>query len=164
MRSPGDARLPAGRPPRYLDADDRSRPRFDVGLLWASHAGTSFSFPDIVATETTYTLIATPLFDQLCSDFQWLLSELGTIFILLGLVRTTRMEKNVGGIDRTGRIVVGLALAIAGIAALTGYWAIGAVIGVIGVVVGAVLLVTGTTQKCPINEAAGIDTTTDDAR
>jgi len=37
---------------------------------------------------------------------------------------------------------------------LTGYWAIGAVIGVIGVVVGAVLLVTGTTQKCPINEAA----------
>jgi len=74
------------------------------------------------------------------------------------------MEKNVGGIDRTGRIVVGLALAIAGIAALTGYWAIGAVIGVIGVVVGAVLLVTGTTQKCPINEAAGIDTTTDDAR
>jgi len=49
------------------------------------------------------------------------------------------MEKNVGGIDRTGRIVVDSALAIAGIAALTGYWAIGAVIGVIGVVVGAVL-------------------------
>jgi len=39
------------------------------------------------------------------------------------------MDKNVGGIDRTGRIVIGPALTIAGIAALTGYWAIGAVTG-----------------------------------
>lgn len=69
------------------------------------------------------------------------------------------MEKNVGGIDRTGRIVIGLVLAIAGIAALTGYWAIGAVAGGIAIVVAAILLVTGTTQKCPINEAVGVDTT-----
>lgn len=70
------------------------------------------------------------------------------------------MDKNVGGIDRSGRIVIGIIVAIAGIAALTGYWGAGAVVGVVAVVVGAVLLVTGTTQKCPINEAAGIDTTT----
>lgn len=69
------------------------------------------------------------------------------------------MDKNVGGIDRTGRIVIGVVVAIAGIAALTGYWAAGAVIGSIALVIGAILLATGTTQKCPINEAAGIDTT-----
>jgi hypothetical protein len=72
------------------------------------------------------------------------------------------MDKNVGGIDRTGRIVIGLVLTIAGIAALTGYWAIGAVTGVIAIAVAAVLLVTGTTQKCPINEAVGVDTTPED--
>lgn len=69
------------------------------------------------------------------------------------------MEKNVGGIDRTGRIVIGVVAALAGIAALAGYWTVGAVIGAVALVVGAILLVTGTTQKCPINEAAGIDTT-----
>jgi hypothetical protein len=69
------------------------------------------------------------------------------------------MDKNVGGIDRTGRIVVGIVIAIAGLAALTGYWTAGAVIGGLALVIGAILLVTGTTQKCPINEAAGIDTT-----
>ena len=69
------------------------------------------------------------------------------------------MDKNVGGIDRTGRIVIGVIIVIAGIAALTGYWAAGAVIGGVALVVGAILLVTGTTQKCPINEAVGIDTT-----
>jgi len=53
-------------------------------------------------------------------------------------------------------------LTIAGIAALTGYWAIGAVTGVIAIAVAAVLLVTGTTQKCPINEAVGVDTTPED--
>lgn len=69
------------------------------------------------------------------------------------------MDKNVGGIDRTDRILIGVVVAIAGIAALTGYWAAGAVIGGIALIIGAILLVTGTTQKCPINEAAGIDTT-----
>ena len=69
------------------------------------------------------------------------------------------MNKNVGGIDRNGRLVVGVVVVIAGIAALTGYWGVGAVIGGIALVIGAILLVTGTSQKCPINEAAGIDTT-----
>lgn len=69
------------------------------------------------------------------------------------------MDKNVGGIDRTGRIIIGAVVAIAGIAALAGYWAVGVVTGGIALLIGAILLVTGTTQKCPINEAAGIDTT-----
>ena len=69
------------------------------------------------------------------------------------------MDKNVGGIDRTGRLIIGAVVALAGIAALAGYWAVGAVTGGIALLIGAILLVTGTTQKCPINEAAGIDTT-----
>ena len=69
------------------------------------------------------------------------------------------MKKNVGGIDRTGRIVIGTVLLVAGLAAVAGFWAIGAVVGVVGLVVGGILLVTGTTQRCPLNEVAGIDTT-----
>lgn len=74
------------------------------------------------------------------------------------------MDKNVGGIDRIGRIVIGIIVAIAGIAALSGYWAVGAVAGAVAIIIGAVLLVTGTTQKCPINEAVGIDTTAGESR
>ncbi|MDS0473745.1 DUF2892 domain-containing protein [Natrinema sp. 1APR25-10V2] len=69
------------------------------------------------------------------------------------------MQKNVGGIDRTGRLIVGTVAALAGIAALTGYWAVGIVTALVALVIGVILLVTGTTQKCPINDAAGIDTT-----
>lgn len=69
------------------------------------------------------------------------------------------MKKNVGGLDRTGRIVIGAILALAGIVVLAGYWDIGALIGGVALLVGAILLVTGTTQKCPINQVAGIDTT-----
>jgi hypothetical protein len=69
------------------------------------------------------------------------------------------METNVGGIDRAGRLVIGVILAIAGIAAFGGYWGAGAVIGGLALVVAAILLVTGATQKCPLNDAAGIDTT-----
>lgn len=75
------------------------------------------------------------------------------------LIGATIMEKNVGGIDRAGRIVIGVILAIAGIAAFGGYWSVGAVIGGLALFVAAILLVTGSTQKCPLNDAAGIDTT-----
>jgi hypothetical protein len=69
------------------------------------------------------------------------------------------VQRNVGGIDRTGRIVIGLLAAIAGVAAISDFLAIGAAVGVVALVVGSILFVTGTTQKCPINDAAGIDTT-----
>lgn len=39
------------------------------------------------------------------------------------------MDRNVGGIDRTGRLVIGVVGATAGGAALAGYVAAGAVIG-----------------------------------
>ncbi|MFC4540531.1 DUF2892 domain-containing protein [Halosolutus amylolyticus] len=69
------------------------------------------------------------------------------------------MDRNVGGIDRQGRIIVGALATIAGLAALAGYWTVGLVGGALALAIGVILLATGTTQKCPINEAAGIDTT-----
>lgn len=73
--------------------------------------------------------------------------------------RRSRMEKNVGGYDRIGRIVIGLLIALAGLAALAELWAVSIWVGVLALAIGAILLVTGATQQCPINEAAGIDTT-----
>ena len=69
------------------------------------------------------------------------------------------MDKNVGGMDRSARIVVGALLAVAGIVVALGYWELGTLLGAGAIVVGAVLLVTGATQKCPINSVAGVDTT-----
>jgi uncharacterized membrane protein HdeD (DUF308 family) len=68
------------------------------------------------------------------------------------------MERNVGDLDRIVRIALGVLVAIAGVAALGGYWAAGAAVGALIVAVGAVLVVTGTTQRCPIYAGAGIDT------
>ncbi|MFB6138336.1 MAG: YgaP-like transmembrane domain [Halobacteriaceae archaeon] len=69
------------------------------------------------------------------------------------------MNRNVGGIDRTARLVLGVLAVVAGVAAFAGYLSVGAVVGAVALVAGGILLVTGTTQKCPVNEAAGIDTT-----
>ena len=74
------------------------------------------------------------------------------------------MEKNVGGYDRLGRFVIGSILVIAGIAGYAGMLrvAVGplqqALTAVILVLIGAILLVTGFTQKCPINSALGVNT------
>lgn len=69
------------------------------------------------------------------------------------------MDRNVGGLDRSARIVVGSLLAAAGLIVALGYWQLGTAVGVGALLVGAILLVTGATRKCPINAAAGIDTT-----
>lgn len=71
------------------------------------------------------------------------------------------MERNVGELDRTVRIVLGALLGIAGLVAVAGYWAVGLAAGVVVLVVGGVLFVTGTTRKCPIYAGAGIDTAGD---
>jgi hypothetical protein len=63
------------------------------------------------------------------------------------------MKCNVGGIDRTGRIVLGIALLIVGLAApieLT--WRIAML------VVAAIALVTATVRFCPANAILGINT------
>lgn len=73
------------------------------------------------------------------------------------------MEKNVGGYDRGLRIVVGIVLLAAGLAALGGLFSFasgtaGVAVAVVVALVGAVLLATGAVQMCPINAALGIDT------
>ncbi|MDY6818537.1 MAG: DUF2892 domain-containing protein [Halobacteriales archaeon] len=72
------------------------------------------------------------------------------------------MKKNVGGLDRTGRLVIGTIFGIAGAVVLSGYIALGDTIGLMGIIVGVVLLITGTTQRCPVNSVAGLDSTKPD--
>ncbi|WP_372912559.1 DUF2892 domain-containing protein [Salinigranum sp.] len=74
------------------------------------------------------------------------------------------MNKNVGGIDRTARLVVGPLLLLAGIAAFVGALPLGTVGGVVALVVGAVLTVTGAVQRCPLHTLLGIDTCPVDVR
>ena len=74
------------------------------------------------------------------------------------------MEKNVGGYDRIGRFVVGALLVVGGIAGYAGMLrlAIGpvpqALMALILVLIGVILVVTGYTQKCPINSVLKINT------
>ncbi|WP_232703275.1 YgaP family membrane protein [Halobacterium wangiae] len=67
------------------------------------------------------------------------------------------MDRNVGGFDRTARLVVGVVLVLASAAAFAGVWA-GVVVGLTLFLAGAILVLTGTTRKCPVNRVAGIDT------
>ncbi|AGB17080.1 Protein of unknown function (DUF2892) [Halovivax ruber XH-70] len=72
------------------------------------------------------------------------------------------MEKNVGGTDRTMRLVVGPILALIGVAILAGWLGVGGTLGtalgVLAVLAGLVLLFTGVTQLCVVNRLLGIDT------
>ena len=68
------------------------------------------------------------------------------------------MQQNVGGLDRTARLIVGPALLVAALAAFTGSLAVGTVVGAVALVAGILLVVTGTTRKCPAHEVTGIDT------
>ncbi len=63
------------------------------------------------------------------------------------------MKCNVGGIDRTGRIVLGVALGVVGLAApLDMTWMI------VTLVVAAIALATATVRFCPANAILGINT------
>ncbi|MDX1747838.1 MAG: DUF2892 domain-containing protein [Halobacteriales archaeon] len=68
------------------------------------------------------------------------------------------MEKNVGGLDRTARLVIGGLLLVGAVVAFAGYTTWGVTVAAAALVVGAILLVTGATQKCPIHQAVGINT------
>jgi uncharacterized membrane protein YkgB len=73
------------------------------------------------------------------------------------------MEKNVGGYDRIARLVVGPILAIVGTAGLFGFVTIaagtlGVALAAIALLVGLVFVVTGLTQKCPLNSVLGFNT------
>ncbi|MFC6720516.1 YgaP family membrane protein [Halobacteriaceae archaeon SHR40] len=73
------------------------------------------------------------------------------------------MQNNVGGYDRIARFILGPILIIVGAAALGGLLTLaagtlGLVLAGIAVFVGAVLTVTATTRKCPLNAAIGLNT------
>jgi hypothetical protein len=77
------------------------------------------------------------------------------------------MEKNVGGYDRIARLVLGPVMTIGALAIYFEMLAVAGTLGaaliVAGLFVGAVLLVTGATQYCPLNSVLGIDTSRDRA-
>ncbi|GAB6861513.1 hypothetical protein JCM17092_16020 [Haloplanus litoreus] len=81
-----------------------------------------------------------------------------------GMTGDYPVNKNVGGYDRLGRSVIGAVLLVVGIVGYVGLLrvAVGpvpqALMALILVVVGAILLVTGYTQKCPINSILGLNT------
>lgn len=63
------------------------------------------------------------------------------------------MKCNVGGIDRTGRIVIGVVLLIVGLAApIEMTWRI------VALVIAAIALVTAIVRFCPANATLGINT------
>ncbi|MUV88848.1 DUF2892 domain-containing protein [Halapricum sp. CBA1109] len=74
------------------------------------------------------------------------------------------MKKNVGGMDRIVRLVIGPILVLAGVAGYAGLLglAVGplpqALTSVIVFLVGAILLVTALVQKCPLNRVLGFNT------
>ncbi|MEF8807066.1 YgaP family membrane protein [Natronomonas sp.] len=74
------------------------------------------------------------------------------------------MNKNVGGYDRIGRFVIGAALVIVGIVGYVGMLRVAAgpipqaLMSLILVLIGAILLVTGYIQKCPLNSVLGMNT------
>jgi hypothetical protein len=68
------------------------------------------------------------------------------------------MKRNVGSLDGAVRIGIGILALVAGALAIGGYWTAGAAVGAAGLLVGVIMLATGTTRKCPIYAGAGIDT------
>jgi hypothetical protein len=73
------------------------------------------------------------------------------------------MQKNVGGYERIARFVAGPVLVVVGLAALGGVVTLatgplGLAVAAVLALVGAVLLTTAVTQKCPLNRALGLDT------
>jgi len=68
------------------------------------------------------------------------------------------MEPNVGGLDRTARLVGGLLVALVGAGSLGGLVPLGSTVGVVLTVVGAIVLGTGLTQQCLAYRLFGVDT------
>lgn len=74
------------------------------------------------------------------------------------------MDKNVGGFDRTWRIVVGPLLIVVGLAVFAGLLSLGSgtlmglIVPALLVVFGAVFTWTAQTQQCPVNQAIGRNT------
>jgi len=69
------------------------------------------------------------------------------------------MKCNVGGLDRTSRIVIGLVLLIVGLAApINMTWQI------VALVIAAIALVTAVVRFCPANAVFGVNTCEDEKK
>ena len=68
------------------------------------------------------------------------------------------MEQNVGGMDRTARLIAGPVLLLVGVAALLKAVPGGMAVGAVGLLLGVVFTVTGLTRTCILNKILGIDT------
>ncbi|MFC7079748.1 YgaP family membrane protein [Halorussus caseinilyticus] len=68
------------------------------------------------------------------------------------------MQKNVGGFDRTVRLILGPVLLVVVLAWLLGAIALELWLAAVALLVGAILTVTGLTQKCPANSLLGMNT------
>jgi hypothetical protein len=66
------------------------------------------------------------------------------------------MRENVGGMDRTMRLMAGPGLLALGYAALGG--SRGRLPGLLAMIAGALVTETGITRVCPLNEVFGVDT------
>ena len=68
------------------------------------------------------------------------------------------MESNVGGLDRTARLVGGLLVALVGIVSLAGLLPLGSTIGAGLALVGAIVFGTGHNQQCLAYRLFGVNT------
>lgn len=68
------------------------------------------------------------------------------------------MEQNVGGLDRTVRLVLGPLLVLVGLAAVVELLPLGMPIAAGALLVGLIFVVTGLTRTCVLNSLLGIDT------
>jgi NhaP-type Na+/H+ or K+/H+ antiporter len=68
------------------------------------------------------------------------------------------MKTNVGTLDRTVRIALGLVLLAVGAAALAGVVSLGVIPMALALAVGAILTFTGVLRTCPIYRLFGFDT------
>ncbi len=68
------------------------------------------------------------------------------------------MEANVGGFDRTARLVIGSLLTVFGIGGLANVLSLGTIVGAVALVIGLVFLATGMTRLCLLYQVVGVDT------
>ena len=68
------------------------------------------------------------------------------------------MEQNVGGLDRTARLVLGPLLVLVGLAAVVELLPLGMPVAAAALLVGLIFVVTGLTRTCVLNSLLGIDT------
>ena len=68
------------------------------------------------------------------------------------------MDKNVGGLDRTARLLIGSLLVLGTAAGFAGFFELGLTLGLLGLLAGGILVVTGATERCPLWLALGVNT------